>query len=212
MKKHLMIPVIDNGLGLSRSSWALSLAAACLGHLRNFDVTLTSISYPYCDGALNIATQDFLESDCDEMLVIDTDVIFTNQHLEWLFSHDAPLVYGLYPKKKLGLEFPCVPLESDPQPFAEDGRGPLREVARVARGFMRVHRSVFEGLKPHVKKIVCAETGRDQWVFWKPLDGGHSEDFAFCDLYRSHGGKVLVDSRICAQHEGSAVYPIKGTY
>lgn len=210
MRKRLFFPIIDNGMGLSRTSWALSMISS-IGALRaEYDIEFQSISYPYPDGAMNIATQCFLESACDEMIVIDTDVVFDHQHLVWLLSHDVPLVFGLYPKKKPGLEFPVQSIGEE-NPFSIGG-DPLVEVARVARGFMRARRAVFEGLKPHVEKIECAETGREQWVFWKPLPGGHSEDFAFCDLYRKHGGKILVDQRITARHEGSAVYPIPGTY
>jgi len=208
--KKLFLPIIDNGMGLSRTSYAFSLAIAAQSVLRDYEVTFQSISYPYPCGACNISTQVFLESDCDEMVVIDTDVVFTPDHLRRLLSHDLPLVFGLYPKKCPGLIFPVVSLTED-HPFKKDGPD-LVEVARVARGFMRVHRSVFETLKPHVEKITCAETGRDQWVFWKTLPGGNSEDFAFCDLCRAHGIKIMVDQRITAQHEGSAKYPIEGTY
>lgn len=183
-----------------------------LGNVRDHELTVGGFSYPYPDGAMNMASTSFLESDCDEMIVIDTDVVFPPSHLAMLLSHDEPLVFGLYPKKKPGLEFPVEPLDGDSEPFANDGRPPLREVARCAKGFMRVNRSVFDKLKPHVEKIECAQTRRKQYLFWKTLPGGHSEDFAFCDLWRSIGGKILVDSRITCQHEGSALYPIKGTY
>ena len=171
--------------------------------------TACSISYPYPDGAMNMATALFLESDCEEMLVIDTDVIFTRQHVDWLLSHDEPLVFGLYPKKQAGLVYPTEAL-TDANPF--EGENILCEVKRTARGFMRVHRSVFEGMKPHVPQYTCAQTGRESWAFWRVLMGGHSEDFAFCDLWRSLGGKILIDRRCTAQHEGSAVYPIPGTF
>ena len=209
-KPSLLMVIADNGMGLSRTSWAFSLAVATHSVLRDYEVTFQSISYPYPDGTLNIATQVFLESSADEMIIIDTDVIFTPDHLRRLLSHDLPLVFGLYPKKCPGLIFPVMSLGEE-HPFTKDGPD-LVEVARVARGFMRVHRSVFEQLKPHVEKITCAETGREQWVFWKTLPGGNSEDFAFCDLCRAHGIKIMVDQRITAQHEGSARYPIEGTY
>lgn len=199
-------------MGLSRTSWAMSMLVASMSVLRKYKVDLQSVSFPYPDGAMNIATSEFLESDAQEMIVIDTDIKFEPLHLEMLLSHDLPLVFGLYPLKKPGLEFPVVALDSnDKTPFAGDGP-PLREVAACARGFMRVHRGVFEALKPNMECVTCPQTGRQQSLFWKCLPGGHSEDFAFCNLARLHGYKIMVDSRICAQHEGSAVYPIKGTY
>lgn len=213
MTKKIFLPIIDNGMGLSRTSWAFSLAVACLGVLSKHEVTLQSISYPYPDGAMNLATASFLESGCDEMLVIDTDVVFSDKLIERLLSHDEPLVFGLYPKKVVGLNFPMEPLDGDEFPFStSDGRPVLREFKRVARGFMRVNRSVFEALKPHVPFEHSDIYGKESYTFWKVMPGGHSEDYAFCDLYRSIGGKVMVDISCCAQHEGSVVYPIPGTY
>jgi hypothetical protein len=193
-------------MGLSRTSWALSMIAAFSGRA----CSLERISYPYPDGAMNIATADFLESECDEMLVVDTDIVFTRQHIDWLLSHDEPLVFGVYPKKQVGLTYPAEFLDSNPEPFS--GESDLCEVKRTARGFMRVHRSVFEAMKPHVPQYTCAQTGRECWAFWRVLLGGHSEDFAFCDLWRRLGGKILIDRRCTTQHEGSATYPIPGTF
>tara|TARA_R110000868_G_scaffold6369_8_gene36287 strand:+ start:192 stop:830 length:639 start_codon:yes stop_codon:yes gene_type:complete len=212
MKEKIFIPIADNGMGLSRTSWAISMFALGLSKvLDKYEVIAQGISYPYPDGVMNISTADFLESGAERMLVIDTDEIFNPSHVEILMSHDLPFVSGIYPKKKVGLEFPIMPLESNLTPFA-DGQPVPVEVARCARGFLNVHRSVFEEMKSSVSKYVDAETGREQWEFWKKLPGGHSEDFEFCDRYRQFGGKVMVDKRCTAQHEGSCVYPIKGTY
>ena len=198
-------------MGLSRTSWAVSLAAACLTVLRDYSVTLRSISYPYPDGAMNKATADFMASGCDEMIVIDTDVVFEPRHLAWLLEHDVPLVAGLYPKKQIGLEFPCEIL--DDVTFSQNPHEePLIPVKRVARGFMRFRRVVFEMLSPTTETYTDAQTGEQCFDFWRKLAGGHSEDFYFCDKWREAGGAVYVDQRICAQHEGTALYPIPGTF
>jgi hypothetical protein len=206
MKPPLFVPIIDNGMGLSRTSWAFSMIAALSGRA----MTLQRISYPYPDGSMNIACADFLASDSDEMVVIDTDIIFSRQHLDWLLEHDEPLVFGLYPKKEAGLNFPCETLDATGTICA--ALGALCEVKRTARGFMRLNRSVLLAMMPHVPVYECAQRGGRHYEFFKTLPGGHSEDFAFCDLWRSLGGRVMVDPRITAQHEGSAVYPIPGTF
>lgn len=145
------------------------------------------------------------------MIIIDTDVVFRPEHLTWLLEHDEPMVFGLYPKKELGLKFPLEWL-TDENPFSTALVPHLVEVKRVARGFSRIHRSVFEKLAPHVAEYFDEQSQSTHREFWKYLPGGHSEDFAFCDLWRFAGGKILVDQRITAQHEGSAVYPILGTF
>lgn len=203
----LFLPIIDNGLGLSRTSWAMSMMVACLDIFRAHEITLRGISYPYPDGAANVAANDFLDSGCDEMLLIDTDIIFTPYHLDCLLSHKEPLVFGAYPKKQLGLTM-ALEFLSEKNPFG--GSEPLVEVKRAARGFMRAHRSVFERLMlcSHPYKL---DDGKVRHEFFRNLCGGHSDDFAFCDRWRGLGGRVLVDQRCVAQHEGSAVYPIPGT-
>lgn len=211
---HLFFPIIDNGMQLSRTSWGMSLAIACASVLRPYKLSFERLSFPYPTEAMNLATHSFRKSGADEMIVIDTDVEFEPHHLDSLLSHDLPLVFGLYPIKRPGLHWPAMPLEGDLAPFACDGRPNLREVARVARGFMRVHRSVFDRIEERgiVEKEVCNQTGEEMSIFWKCLPGGGSEDFAFCDLWRSIGGRVMVDNSIRTRHEGSASYPIEATF
>ena len=210
---HYFFPIIDNGMGLSRTSWAFSMCVLFQSELfRGHKITFQSISYPYCDGAMNIATADFIRSDAQEMVVIDTDVLFKVEHVAWLLSHDEPLVFGMYPKKQVGLNFPLEWLTDD-NPFSTDPHvNPLVEVKHTARGFGRFKREVFDKLRPHVETYVDPETQQTESLFWQNMPGGHSEDFRFCSLWRSIGGKVLVDQRCVAQHEGSAVYPIPGTF
>jgi len=212
VKESIYAPVIDNGSGNSRSAWGLSMFMLGMSPvMQGRKVVVEGISFPYPCGAMNIATASFLESGCDRMLTIDTDEVFKPSDVEMLLSHNEPFVNGIYPKKKPGLEFPIVPIDGD-NPFTEDGRPPLREVARCARGFSSIHRDVFESMKPHVECYECPQTNKREYQFWKTLPGGHSEDFAFCDLWRKLGGKVLVDISVRVIHEGIISFPIAGTY
>ncbi len=209
----LFFPVMDNGSGSGRIGWAASMfALGCSPVLKGRNVLAETQSYPYPDGNANIATQTFLESGYDEMVIVDADVIFRPQHMAWLLSHDAGLVGGIIPKKKPGLEYSIIPLDSNPDPFT--GPDDLCEVEVICRGFMRIKREVFELLKGHpdVGTGTCLETGRTMWEFWRNVFGGTSDDFNFCRLYRSMGGKVYIDRRCTLQHAGNVTYPIKGTY
>ena len=73
---------------------------------------------------------------------------------------------------------------------------------------MRVHRSVFEAMKPLVPEY--HNHGRAEWQFWQEgcdNDGEwRSEDWWFCDNWRNLGGKVMVDQTICLQHIGDYAY------
>lgn len=212
MKPRLYLPIIDNGGGNSRTAWGISLFMAGLdGAFKDYEVHVEGISYPYPDGAANIASASFMNRGFDRMLIIDTDETFETHDVTKLLAHDLPFVSGIYPKKRPGLEFAIVPMEGD-NPLADDGRPSLREVARCARGFCAIKRDVFETMKPHTPTYIAPETDKEEHDYWRHLPGGHSEDFAFCDLWRSLGGKVWLDIDIRVKHEGSCSYPIAGTY
>lgn len=211
-KEKLFIPFMDNG---SKSVTALnhfSMVHAALTTLKDRDCAISSYSHPCPAATGNYATHDFLESNCDRMVIVDLDIMFTPEQLKLLIGHDVPLVAGVYPKKKLGLTLNLQVLNKND--FAEDAEGqqanPLVEVDWVARGFMSIHRSVFEKME-HESPIVEMDDSILR-EYWRMLPGGHSEDKEFCHHYRKLGGKVLVDQRLCLQHEGSVLYPIPGTY
>lgn len=164
---------------------------------------------------MNIIGNAFIKTDAEEMFLTDQDIVFKPQDVTWLFSHDAPFVGGIVPKRTLGLElaiFPYEPLADDPH---AEGVNPLVD-ASCGRGFVRIHRSVFESLKDHVPTYQDDQevngNGELRYEFFRSMPGGHSEDFSFCELYRKHGGKTYIDQRIVLGHEGSVIYPIQGTY
>jgi len=200
----IFLPLIDNGTGIVKARYAYSALAGLSGR----GLAMARFSQPYPTRALNMATSAFLSTDCDEMLVIDCDIGFNRSDVDMLLSHDVPLVYGIYPKKTLPLEW-CLATLTDESPFG--GPEPLCEVRRAGRGFMRVHRSVFEKMKPLVPSYT--NHGGEEWQFWHEgcdNDGEwRSEDWWFCDNWRKLGGKVLVDQRIVLTHVGDFAYGLE---
>jgi len=212
MKEKLFIPFMDNGSGSVTASNHFCMVLAALTALKERDCAIGRFSHPCPAATGNFATHQFLESNCDRMVIVDLDIMFTPAQLELLISHEVPIVAGVYPKKQLGLTLNMQVL--DKNAFAENveaqNANPLVEVEWVARGFMTIHRSVFEAME-HESPIVDIE-GAIMREYWRTLPGGHSEDKEFCQHWRKLGGKILVDQRLCVQHEGSAVYPIPGTF
>lgn len=198
--KPIFYPIIDNGMGLSVTGWAVSMMAALQGQS-----VFCHLSTPYPGYAMDIATKQFLESDCDEMIVIDTDLVFKPQDLAHLREHDEPLVFGLYSKRTVKFDPPVVPIVGQENPALQPGV--LWEVQKTARGFMRVHRSVFETMRPHVKLMENTEFG-SMHCYWPTSYDGTSEDFAFCAKWRELGGRVLIDKRVFVGHVGQAKFPI----
>ena len=209
----LYFPLMDNGSGVARTGYVLSMIAlASSPVLKGRDVLFDSQSYPYPDCNMNIATQSFLESGYDEMVQIDLDVIHEPKHVQWLLSHDAAFVAGIVPKKKLGLEYSIIALDDNPDPFS--GPDDLCEVTAVCHAFVRIKREVFEVMKKHpkVETYQCLETLRTQFWFWQTIAGGTSDDMNFCKMYREMGGQIFVDRRCTTLHSGNINYPVKGSY
>lgn len=222
MPNKIFAPLLDNGLRLVKAEWAYSAIRSFGGRLHR----TCRVSNPYPCRSMNMATGAFLRSDCDEMVIIDTDLGFEPHDLDMLLSHDEPLVFGCYYKKKLPLERCYVPfgqnerikklkefckahpLETPPSELTTEenpfgGDEPLVEVMRCGRGFMRVRREVFEKMIPLAKSYDTH--GPIEHDFWQEGvfdDEWLSEDWKFCDDWRALGGKILIDQRIKLMHYG----------
>ncbi len=203
--------ICDNGMRLVRATYAASMFHLGLsGALSGRRIDYETFSHPDPSACMNLATASFLRGGCDRMIVIDGDHEFQPIHIAKLISHDVPLVSGLYVKKVARVEFPVIPLDAEKMPakalLDKTTECPI-EVRCVPRGFINIHRSVFETLKPHVRHY---NEGDDEiGIYWQAIPGQMSEDFAFCELYREHGGKVHLDPSIFVKHEGSATYPLE---
>lgn len=219
-KDSLNIAVIDNGGKMAYADWGYSwirslIHPAVVEQLAGRKLFTSRISYGYNYGAMNLATEMFRDCNADRLIVVDLDQDFEPKDLANLLSHDVSMVSGMYVKKQPGIEFTLSKLD-DENPFSDDAfameANPIIEVARTSRGFINIHRSVFDLMEPTVDRFFDEQTEKEIRNWWKPYQNGHSEDFAFCDRYRALGGKVYVDQRIRIGHWGPTRHPIPGTY
>jgi hypothetical protein len=187
--------------------------------------------------ARNSLTKRFLESDCTHLLFIDSDLIFSGEHIERLLSHQKPVVAGFYPKKKEGsLEWVC---NRSLAPSEIDANG-LQEVRYMGTGFMMVEREA-------ILRMIAAypdtaytndDTNKTEWDLWpvgvhsesegiainiklgkyrlnwrwtwkKKLTRYLSEDWFFCQRWLDMGGRVYGDTKVILKHVGQAVYPLQ---
>ena len=182
------------------------------------EVEMSQASDSLASRGINRVSADFLYSDCQEMLVIDCDLIVTARDLKYLFSHDVELVYGPYVKRQPVPELCLASLRDGDTP---DPSNPLWEVRRAGKGFVRIKRSLLERMKSEnggpAKRFT--NHGRNEWDFWPVgvVDGEFSvtgqpeylsEDWMFCERARAMGAPIYVDHRILAAHEGSMIFPI----
>jgi FkbM family methyltransferase len=167
--------------------------------------------------ARNRLVAQFLKSEATHLLFIDTDLIFSPEHVARIVSHGEPIVAGLYPKKQRTLGWVCNLL--DPSPEADE-RG-LQPVKYAGTGFLCIAREVFEDLieaYPEIRYDPDEGDGEvgSLWDFfkvgvWECPETGYrrylSEDWWFCQLARDQGWEVLMDTQIICKHVGQFIYP-----
>jgi hypothetical protein len=177
----------------------------------------------------------FRDSACSHLMFIDADIGFPPDAVLQLLRVDEGVVCGSYPKKEInwprvelaaqqGKEF----LEDFAGSFVfnmcgDDSNTDVRGVVEVRHGgtgFMLIHRGVFDLLEQNVKLYRnpgFRELDRDPDLptpmvreFFKAEadDKGEylSEDYYFCDLWRTHGGKVWLHPFIELTHTGTHTY------
>lgn len=163
----------------------------------------------------NIAAK-FLESDCTHLMMVDSDIVFSPEHISKLLSRDRDIIGGLYPKKMKTLAWVCNVLpEVGPE---DDG---TQRVKYIGTGSMLVKRRVFERMiEAYGPQIAyspdAGEEGGTKHDFFPVgvyrTPDGHgrylSEDWYFCQRWLDLGGEVWADLTVVHHHIGRAVYPL----
>lgn len=164
--------------------------------------------------ARNLLAKDMLESECDFLLFIDSDINFEPDDIFRLMA------WGTDPKKGIVAAVPRTRNESKVYIATLDydangdltmnGMGLVR-AKRVATAFMLVRREVFETLeKKHPEwAYYDSKTNRTlscMFDFQLADEGYIGEDFLFCDRVRSHGFEVWIDPSITLGHMGVQEY------
>lgn len=219
--KPIFFPIIDNGLGFVCANFMHCFNAAFGGR----SVHLHRVADSHAKRAMNKASADFLESQCDTMLIIDTDIIFSKGDVDCILERpELELIYGVYPKRELETP-PCMASLGEGVKALYTGNDPwLMEMRRAGRGFVRVARSLLERMKEENggKAQLYTNHHRPEWDFWpdgvfigaySATDGPEflSEDWGFCERAREIGVPVLVDRRITTGHQGAHIFHFSKT-
>lgn len=215
MKLFIGIPLYKEAPPLFIQSVTRLIAAAPLPAMLRMKCGDSSINR-----ARNQLTADFLESDCDKLLQIDSDLGFSPDDIIRISSHSEPVVGGMYPLKREGdqVEWCGNGLRELIAPVREDG---LQEVRFIGTGFLCVERSVFEKILkldgPEITYEADEPPHRTEWDFWRcgvrktadPRMRYLTEDWWFCQRWLDQGGQIFADTHVRLQHVGTAVWPLK---
>lgn len=175
--------------------------------------------------ARNAAVAEFLKSDCTHLLFIDADISFEPSDVDKLIVSNKNVICSPYPKKYLKLEN-YRKNENDLVDFAVSGSiskagDNIFEIDSVATGFLLIKREVFEKLLMFNKNLAYVNDidgyglNSKIWDFFKvginPRTKIYeSEDWGFCNLWRSIGEKIYARSDIQLTHWGW--YGYKGDF
>lgn len=172
--------------------------------------------------ARNRLADDFLQSDCTDLVMIDADMSWVPEDIVRLLASEHPLIAAVGRKKNAvpseSLEAWCFSgIPGTERNIRTDGAGAI-EIDRVGTGLMRIHRSVFEDLiakfpqdlrrRANVPKQGEAQRFYHKFFCQSDIQGADglwdevSEDFTFCLRYRSIGGEVWIDPSIPVGHIG----------
>lgn len=156
--------------------------------------------------ARNMLVEQFLKSDCTDLLFIDADVIAEPDQILRLMaqSGDKDITAGAYPRRQRDKMF-FMDLHYDENGDLEFD-GSMMRINRVGTGFMLIRRHVLETLAAKAEKYL-GQDGASQVanVFQFTLKDGKfvGEDYSFCDAARAEGFKVWIDVEISLPHIGT---------
>lgn len=163
--------------------------------------------------ARNLLVRDFLETDCTDLMFIDSDINFEPESIfrlmAWGSDPKKGIVAGV-PRTRKSEKVYIAKLDQDEEGVTMNGMGLVRGL-RVATAFMLVQRKVFEDLieknpewayTDHITKTDLHAV----FDFKVTKEGYMGEDFLFCDRARELGYEVWIDPTIKLGHMGVHEY------
>lgn len=209
----IALPAYDFKVSLKLAVSLAKFSRASAEH--GIDIQLGSIcGCSVVSRARNLLAKDMLESKCDYLLFIDSDINFEPDDIFRLMA------WGTDPKKGIVAAVPRTRNESkvyiatldydDNGDLTMNGMGLVR-AKRVATAFMLVRREVFETLEREHPEWAYYDSKTDRTLscmfdFQLADEGYIGEDFLFCDRVRSHGFEVWIDPSITLGHMGVQEY------
>ena len=153
-----------------------------------------------------------MESDCTEMLFIDSDIHFKHQDVLRIMAlgSDRDVLCGSYPRRAADQKF-FTDIHYNEHGGVELTENGLLRVDRIGTGFMFIRRHVIEKLikdHPEWKYWVNVENKHHYSLFdFKVTPEGYmGEDYLFCDRVTEAGFKIYVDPEINLGHFGNTEF------
>jgi len=157
--------------------------------------------------------KDFLETDCTDLIFIDSDINFEPESIFRLLAWGSDPAKGIVagvPRTRKTEKVYIAKLDEEDGELTMNAMGLVR-AKRVATAFMLVQRKVFEDLIEQHPEWVYQDkvSNKDLYAifdFMLTEEGYIGEDFLFCDRARAIGYEVWIDPTIKLGHMGVQEY------
>lgn len=155
------------------------------------------------------ATQFYEDSDCDQLIFIDSDVAWEAGALLKLIDAPKDMVAGIYPRRKDPIEYAVHYLDKE-ELWADPETG-LLEVKAVPTGFLKLSREcIGKMIEAYPEKhLYTADDDKSFYpIFDHIFEDGYKwgEDYSFCIRWRKIGGQVWIDPEIKMGHIGHKMF------
>ena len=209
----MALPAYDFKVSLKLAVSLARLAQAAPQH--GIDIQIGSVcGCSVVSRARNLLAKDFLESNCTDLIFIDSDINFEPEDvlrlMAWTSEPKKGIVAGV-PRVRGEERVYITALDYDENnELTMNGMGLVR-AKRVATAFMMVRRDVFETLVEAHPEWTYHDKKTDRMLpalfdFKLTEEGYMGEDFLFCDRSREVGFEVWVDPTIKLGHMGVQEY------
>jgi hypothetical protein len=192
---------------------AISLASFCV-QAQQHGVLIQMANISGCSvvsRVRNLIAKEFVESDCTDLMFIDSDINFDAgdifRLMAWNIDPKKGIVAGIPVARKKGKVFIST-LEHDEDGNVSMNAMGLVRAKRAATAFMLIRREVFLKMKEtHPEWLYRDEqrVGDEIYSFFdfkSTPEGYIGEDFLFCDRARELGFEVWIDPTIKLGHMG----------
>lgn len=158
----------------------------------------------YIQQARNNHAQAFLDSDCDSMIFVDSDLWFSEKAMYLLVASGRDVVGGTYPKKRGKLNDYPVSINTGENGVAVPDKQGLISAKMLPTGLLLIKRGVFEKIK------IAHPEFEDSEGFWHFFQTGlqferkrfMGEDPFFCRVCRDIGIEMWLEPHISFMHYG----------
>lgn len=199
------------------SKLAISLASFCVkAQDHGVQIQISNISgCSVVSRVRNLIAQDFIKSDCTDLMFIDADINFNADDIfrlmAWASDPKKGIVGGVPTARKKGKIYIST-LDQDEDGGIYMNHMGLVKAKRLATAFMLIRREVFEQMQEKHPELRYMDDRVENpnpdklcysfFDFKSTPEGYIGEDYVFCDRARELGFEIWVDPTIKLGHMG----------